>query len=211
MLRDSWQGTRASRLIVVVTLALGIGATTTCFSVLNAVAFRPIPFADPDHLVAVNLVDRRGSGMSRISLDTFAAVQQTRGVFSGSVAYSARTVTVAGASVAERVQAAEVSGDLFSLLGVPVQLGRPLRRRMRAHALSSSVDDLWVRNLGSNPEVVGSILSVDGDQYIVVGVAGRGFSFPQDSRMWLPLDTAVSDRRVDVVARLEPGVSGARG
>ena len=197
-------------LIVVVTLALGIGATTTCFSVLNAVAFRPIPFADPDHLVAVNLIDRRGSGMSRISLDTFAAVQQTRGVFSGSVAYSARTVTVAGASVAERVQAAEVSGDVFSLLGVPVQLGRPLSPADAGTRVVVIGDDLWVRNLGSNPEVVGSILSVDGDQYVVVGVAGRGFSFPQDSRMWLPLDPAVSDRSVDVVARLEPGVAKAR-
>ena len=143
-------------MIVVVTLALGIGATTTCFSVLNAVAFRPIPFADPDHLVAVNLVDRRGSGMSRISLDTFAAVQQTRGVFSGSVAYSARTVTVAGASVAERVQAAEVSGDLFSLLGVPVQLGRPLSPADAGTRVVVIGDDLRVRGLGSNAEVVGS-------------------------------------------------------
>jgi putative ABC transport system permease protein len=197
-------------LIVVVTLALGIGATTTCFSVLNAVAFRPIPFADPDHLVAVNLVNRRGSGMSRISLDTFAALQQTRDVFSGSVAYAARAVTVAGAGVAERVQAAEVSGDLFSLLGVPVQLGRPLAAADAGTRVVVIGDDLWVRGLGSNPEVVGSTLAVDGDRYVVVGVARRGFSFPQDSRLWLPLDGAASDRSVDVVARLEPGVSGAR-
>ena len=92
--------------IVVVTLALGIGATTTCFAVLNAIVFRPIPFADPNRLVAVHIVDRRGSGRSRLSRDTFAALQQTRGIFSGSVAYGARLVTVAGAGVAERLSRA---------------------------------------------------------------------------------------------------------
>src|SRR5947208_14116080 len=84
-------------LILVVTLALGIGATTTCFAVLNAIVFRPIPFADPNRLVAVHIVDRRGSGRSRLSRDTFAALQQTRGIFSGSVVYGARLVSVAGA------------------------------------------------------------------------------------------------------------------
>ena len=72
-------------LIVVVTLALSIGAMTTCFAVLNAVAFRPLPFTDPDRLVAVHAVDRRGGGWSRLSLGSFAALQHTQGVFSGSV------------------------------------------------------------------------------------------------------------------------------
>ena len=133
-----------------------------------------------------------------------------RGVSRGPSRTSARAVTVAGAGVAERVQAAEVSGDLFSFLGVPVQLGRPLSAADAGTRVVVIGDDLWVKGLGSNPEVVGSMLSVDGDHYVVVGVAGRGFSFPQDSRVWLPLDTAASDRSVDVVARLEPGVSGAR-
>src|SRR3954462_1046614 len=82
-------------LIVVVTLAFGIGAATTCFSILNGVALRPIPFADPDRLVAVHLFDRRGAGWSRLPLDTFAALP-TAGVFSASVAYDTRVVTVAG-------------------------------------------------------------------------------------------------------------------
>src|SRR4029453_7987014 len=106
-----------------------------------------------------------------ISLDTFAALQQTRGVFSGSVAYSARAVTVAGTGVAERVQAAEVSGDLFSLLGVPVKIGRPLAAADNGTRVIVIGDDLWVRGLGSNPKVVGSTLSLDGDNYLVVGVA----------------------------------------
>src|SRR5947208_345390 len=63
--------------VVVTTLALGIGATTTGFAVLNAIAFRPIPFADPDRLVAVYAVDRRDSGRSRLSLDTETALKDT--------------------------------------------------------------------------------------------------------------------------------------
>jgi putative ABC transport system permease protein len=64
-------------------------------------------------------------------------------------------------------------------------------------------DDLWVRGLGSSPDVVGSTISLDGDPYVVVGVAGRGFSFPQDSRVWVPLDRTSGTRPVDIVARLE--------
>lgn len=196
--------------IVMVTLAFGIGATTTCFSVLNAVAFRPIPFADPDRLVALQLADRKGSGWSRLSLDTFAALTHTRGVFSGSVAYATRTITVAGTGVAARVQAAEVSGDVFSLLGVPVQMGRPLSPADADTRVVVISHDLWTTGLASDPEIVGTTLTLDGDDWVVVGVAAPRFSFPEDSRLWLPLDTAARGRSIDVVARLAPGVSGAQ-
>src|ERR1051326_6654965 len=111
----------AFALIVVITLALGIGATTTCFALLNAVAFKPIPFADPDRLVGISAVDRRGAGRSRLQLDAVAALEHTRGIFSSVIAYRTRPVTVAGPGLAERLQVADVSGDVFSLLGVQVQ------------------------------------------------------------------------------------------
>jgi predicted permease len=195
-------------LIVVVTLALGIGAITTCFAVLNAVAFRPIPFADPDRLVALRSLDRRGSVRPRLSLDTFAALQQTRGTFSSAAAYGTREATVAGAGVvAQRVQVARIAGDLFSLMGVPLQRGRSLAAADAGSHAAIVSDDLWVRGFGSNPDVVGKTLSLDGETYVIVGVAGRGFSFPQDSRLWVPFDRMTGTELVDIVARLEPGVS----
>lgn len=197
-------------LIVIVTLALSIGAMTTCFAVLNAVAFRPLPFTDPDSLVAVHLVDRRGGGWSRLPLGSFAALEHTQGVFSGAVAYEARAVTVAGAGVAQRVQAASVSHDLFALLGVPVHMGRPLAATDASTRVVVISHDLWVDGLGSPPDVIGTTLSMDGDTYVVIGVARRGFSFPEDSRLWLPLGNLSRDRPFDVVARLAPGVSGAQ-
>jgi putative ABC transport system permease protein len=196
--------------IVIVTLALSIGAVTTCFAVLNAVAFRPLPFADPDRLVDVHLADRRGGGWSRLSQRSFAQLQDIRGVFSGVVAYDVRAVTVSGTGLAQRVQAAAVSGDLSALLGTPLQVGRPLAASDAGTRVVVIGYDLWVDGLGSDPEAVGTTLLVDGHPHVVVGVARRGFSFPEDSRVWLPLETAAPDRQVDVVARLEPGVSKAQ-
>ena len=112
---------------------------TTCSAVLNAVAFKPLPFAEPDRLIAVNLADRQTARWSRASIETFTALQQTRDVWSAAVAYDAGVVTVAGAGIADRVQAAEVSSDLFALLGVPLQRGRPLHLLMRARVWPSSV------------------------------------------------------------------------
>jgi putative ABC transport system permease protein len=198
-------------IIVVITLALGIGATTTCFAVLNAVAFRPLPFTDPDRLVALRSLDRRGSARPRLTLDTFAALQQARGTFAGAAAYDTREATVAGAGVvAQQVQVAKIAGDVFSLMGVPPQRGRALAAADAGTRVAVVGDDLWVRGFGSNPDIVGTTLSLDGETYVIVGVAGRGFGFPQDSRVWVPLDRMTGTQPVDIVARLEPGVPAAQ-
>ena len=196
--------------IVVVTLALGVGATTTCFSVLNAVAFRPIPFAHPDELVAVNLAGRGGAVRSLLSLNGFDALQQPGTAFSGSAAYVARAATLAGGGLAERVQAAEVAGDLFAVLGVPVEIGRPLAAADAGTGVAVIADAVWVRAFASSQDVLGTSVSVDGERFVIVGVARPGFSFPQDARIWLPLADRTRDWRVEVVARLAPGVSRAQ-
>jgi predicted permease len=200
---------RGFALLVIGTLALGIGATTTCFAVLNALAFRPLPFADPDRLVAVRPIDR-GTAKSRVSLDTFAALQQTRGTFSSAAAYLTRDVTVAGAAAARQVQVATVAGDVFGVLGVPVQRGRALTAADAGTRVAVISDDLWTGEFGSTPDAVGATLVLNGETYVVVGVAGRGFSFPADSRIWVPFDKTSRPASVELVARLEPGASTAR-
>lgn len=200
----------AFALIVVTTLALGIGATTTCFAVLNALSFRPLPFADPDRLVAVRPVDRRESTRSRLSLGTLAALQQSNRTFSGVAAYVMRDVSVAGAGAARQLQVASVAGDIFAVLGVPLQRGRALTAADAGTRVAVISDALWADSLGSAPEAVGATLALDGETYVVVGVAGRGFSFPADSRIWVPFDKASRPVSVDLVARLEPRTSTAQ-
>src|SRR5206468_12820579 len=128
--------------------------------------------------VSVRLVDRLRSARALASLDTFAALQQTRDALSGSVAYATRVVTATGGGVAERVPATEVSGDLFSLLGVPVQIGRGIVATDAGTRVAVIADDLWVRAFGSNPGAVGTTISLDGESHVVVGVARPRFSFP---------------------------------
>ena len=113
--------------LFIVTLALGIGAATTCFSVLNAVALRPIPFPDPDQLVTINMVAPDGSGRAPLTLQGFRALTEIRGVFSGLAAHQPGMVTMAALGTAERVAASEITGDIFSVLGTPVQVGRPIQ------------------------------------------------------------------------------------
>jgi putative ABC transport system permease protein len=198
-------------IIVVITLALGIGAITTCFAILNAVAFRPLPFADPDRLVALQSADRRGPAGSRLTLDMFAALQQAPGTFSGIAAYRTREATMAGAGVtAQQIPVAQIAGDLFSVLEVPLQRGRSLEAADARTRVAVVSDDLWVRAFGSTPDIVGTTLSLDGESYVIVGVAGRDFGFPQESRVWVPLGPMTGTQPVDIVARLGPGVPAAR-
>lgn len=177
---------RAFSAIVLVTLALGIGATATFFSVLNAVAFRPLPFPDPDQFVSVQRARRAGDGTSRMPYVTFAELGRTTAAVSSPVAYAPRTVTLSGRGVAEQVPGADVSGDLFALLGVPLERGRSLRPADAGAPVAVISHHVWTRRFDSDPAVVGATLVIDGSAHTIVGVASAGFGFPSDARVWMP-------------------------
>jgi putative ABC transport system permease protein len=189
-------------LIFIVTLALGIGAATTCFSVLNAVALRPLPFAEPEKLVAIDVMAPEGSSRSRLTVDGLSGLAETGDTFSQYVGFTTRFVTAAAGAGAERVPAAEISGDIFSLLGIPVQVGRPLLGSDAGSRVTVIANELATRAFGSDVQALGHTVSIDGDKHVVVGVARGAFSFPQDSRVWLPLPNMPRDRQVEVVARI---------
>jgi putative ABC transport system permease protein len=208
-LRVAWRQLARRRTfsaIVLATLALGIGATTTFFSVLNGVALRPLPFHEAGRLVAVDRVARAGAARSRISTDQFDAVRESA-IVAGAVAHVSRTVTVSGDGGATRTNAAEISGDLFALLGVPLLRGRSLAHgEILPVAIISH--DLWTRRFGSSETALGATVAIDGVPHTIAGIAPEGFGFPADARIWFPLTRAAvaTPRTVDVVARLREGV-----
>src|SRR5687767_1612801 len=159
--------------IVLATLALGIGATSTFFSILNGVALRPLPFENPDQLVAIERVARSGAVRSRIASTQVATVREAAGL-SSAVAYVTRPVTISGSGAAEQVTGAEVSGDLFALLGVLLQRGVS---RLDGDGAPAAVisHDVWTHRFASDPAAVGSIVSIDGTAHTVVGIAAAGF------------------------------------
>lgn len=191
--------------IVLVTLALGIGATTTFFSILNGIALRPLPFQDADRLVAVERTARGGASRSRISAGQFAAVADSAAL-AGAVAYASRPVTLAGDGGAVQATGAGISGDLFALLGVPLQRGRSIGPH-DSEPVAVISDDLWTRRFGSSAAALGATISIDGIAHTVVGVAPPAFGFPADARIWYPL--ARRPQQVEVVARLRDGVPAA--
>ena len=196
--------------LFIVTLALGIGAATTCFSVLNAVALRPIPFPDPDQLVTINKLAPHGSQRAPLTLSGFRALTDTRGVFSGFAAYDSGMVTVAALGTAERVAASEITGDIFSVLGTPVQVGRPIQDTDAGLRVAVVGNEYAVRVFGAESDAVGKTILINGEAHVVIGVARPRFSFPEDSRLWLPLRASAPDRPVAVLARMQAGVSVAQ-
>jgi putative ABC transport system permease protein len=190
--------------IVLVTLALGIGTTTTFFSILNGLALRPLPFADAERLVAVERIARGGAVRSRITAAQFRAARESAGI-AQAVAHVTRAVTLSGADTAVQTVGAEVSGDLFALLGVPLLRGRSIARD---ETLPVAVvgQDLWARQFGSRDTALGATIAIDGVPHTIVGVAPEGFAFPADARVWFPISRD-AQRQVDVAARLGDGVS----
>jgi len=201
---------RAFSTLVILTLALGIGATTTFFSLLNSLIFRPLPFSDPDRLVAVRgLVDRGDvppsyESVARLPRSPFAAV----------VGYTSRDVNATAADGAERALSTRVSGDLFSLLGASFGIGRPfLTRDLSATTPTAVISySFWTRHYAADPAVVGRTIALDRIPHEIVGVAPDGFGFPDDTDIWTPLEFEPGRRPapIDVVARLADGVSVAQ-
>jgi putative ABC transport system permease protein len=184
--------------IVILTFALGIGANTAVFSVLNAVLLRPLPFHEPQNLVAVGEYDIRekkdpGTEIDSISyLDYVDWRAQTR-VFDRVAIYTNQGVgTLTNGNEATHVQGETVSADLFPLLGIQPLLGRtflPNEDEPGNHVVILS-DGLWQRRFGGDRNVIGKSVTLDGQQFQVIGVMPPRFTFPITSispELWVPM------------------------
>ena len=178
--------------IVVLTLALGIGANSAIFSVVDAVLLQRLRYAEPERLVTIRHhyadlgpldapVSAPGFRDYRDKTQSFAAV----GVESGTA------VNLTGAGDAERVQGARVSGDWFRALGISPALGRAIERDddLPGKHVAVLSDQLWHRLFGGSAEVLGKTMQLDGLTYTVIGVMPKGFRsfWASTAEMWLPL------------------------
>jgi len=203
-----------------VTLALGIGATTAVFSVVYGVLFRPLPYAEPDRLVQLwETSDRTGSDHNPVSsLNYQDWATQTR-AFSGMAAYAYNRFTLSGNGDAESVQGSQLHGNAFGILGVKPLMGRGIGIADARQDVVVLSEGLWRRRFGADPAIVGQSIRMNGEPYTVVGIMPAHFDFPRkDVELWTGYRTVLADpvwggsrmRRFQrVIARLKPGVTVA--
>src|SRR5690242_2901740 len=169
-------------IVAVLTLALGVGANTAIFSIVNAVLLRSLPYPDPDRLVRV-FFNEPGVGLRdvRFSKPELDDLQTRAGVFEDVTPIFEGSENVTGAGQPERVEGVNGSFSYFSMLGVPPQLGRLFGPQDFAPGFASEVvisDGLWHRTYGADPNVVGRILWLDNDPMTIIGVLPGGFRHP---------------------------------
>ena len=199
-------------LVAVLTLAVGIGATTAIFSVLHAVVLRPLPFPEPERLAWLSEVTPSGEDFST-SEPTFLDFRERARSFSRLAALTDRPVTLRGEREPQRLRGVAVTPDFFAALGVAPVLGRGFLPEEEAPDAAAAVlsHALWTSRFGADPRVVGRSLDLGGEAVPVVGVMPEGFVSPGDAEIWLPLAPSAGadrgDHALSMVGRLAPGVS----
>jgi len=209
-----------------VTLALGIGANTTIFSLIEAVMLRTLPVNAPDQLqfIAIGTPSRAGDSMSTASnYPWFERVRQRTDVFAGVTAFNVRDFKVASEEGAERVVGQYVSGNYHALIGVPMALGGGFASENDRAPGSSPIAvisyDYWTRRFRRRGDIIGQTLTVGGRPLTIVGVTASGFDGMQPGRsidITLPLSIRIQDEpdfltwldswtSMPLIARLKPG------
>jgi putative ABC transport system permease protein len=204
--------------VAVVSLALGIGANVTVFSVVSALAFQPLPYAQPERLVdlhewsATRLCGGCGVGTS---YPGFIDWRDHVHSVSRMGAYTEHGYAISGTEAAERVSGAIVSAGTFDMLGVHPLLGREFsdeEDRVGGAPVVMLSHALWTRRYGADRRLVGQTIRVNGVPHTVIGIMPPGFGFPEYAEMWLPFVPNAAgggrdSRDYDVVARLRDGIS----
>jgi len=207
--------------IVVITLALGIGTNTAIFSVVNAVLLRPLPYPNPDQLVIFwGRLETRGLTLDKFlsSAQEFVDYRDRNHSFSAIAAYKFGGHDLTGDGDAERIDAARVTAQLFSVLGIQPSLGRTFSTdedqpgRDQVAVLSYG---LWQRRFGGDVNVVGKTLVLNGVSHTVIGVMPSDFQFPNsDVQVWTPMASAAKDvetirgsHDLSIIARTKPGIN----
>lgn len=175
--------------VAILTLALGIGANTAIFSVVNAVLLRPLPYPEPGQLVQLR-ADQPGSPNSFISSAIYLEVKAQSQSLARIAAYSGGDMTLTGAGAAERIVAGAVSMDFFPLLGVQPALGRNFTREEDTPKGPRAVilgHGLWQSRFGGDSNVLGRKITLNQQSYAVVGVLPARFQYPEGFELWTPL------------------------
>jgi putative ABC transport system permease protein len=203
-------------LTAVITLALGIGATSTIFSFVNGILLRPLPYQDSRRLVALDeTAPKRGVTSMGVSFPNFLDWREQNRVFTGVAAYNIGDFTLTGSGEPEKVSGADISYNTFEVLGVAPILGRTFTAEEDRPGNDLVVilgHSLWERRFGSKPEIIGQKITLLNRPRTVIGVMPPDFKFPEVADLWVPLalDTnrwTRTDHGLSAVARLQPGVT----
>src|SRR5215204_4788191 len=173
-------------LVAILTLALGIGANTAIFSVLNAVVLRPLPYSDPDRLVMV-WETIAGNDKRSAAPGNFTDWRSQNTTFSDMAATFYGNFNLTGDGKPERINGSTVTSDLMRMLGVQAQLGRTYQPDddQQDRRLVIISDGLWQRRFGSDGGVVGRNITIDDTSYNIIGVMPAGFKYPVLSDLWV--------------------------
>ncbi|MBO0727237.1 MAG: ABC transporter permease, partial [Blastocatellia bacterium] len=203
--------------VAVLTLALGIGANSAIFSVVNAVLLRDLPYREPDRLVMLSYIrSREGASFARPA--EFLDWRGQAKTFEQIAAYRYDNADLTGSGEPERLESAIISANLFATLGVAPTLGRAFTPEEDADGGPLAVilsDRLWRRRFGGDPQLIGRAITLGGQSRTVVGIMPPGFRFNGDVELWLPFAFNVSQVlsrqgrtfRMNSVARLKPGAT----
>ena len=208
--------------LVVITLALGIGASTAIFSVVDSVLLRRLPYTNASRLVAIQELSPAGKRV-QVTSANFLDWRAQNTVFENLAAIKQTTSNLALSDHAERIDLAQANANFFDVFGVKPQYGRlfiPQDEQAGHEPVVVVSNALWQRRFGSDPSLVGKPITLDGKNYTVVGVAPAGFQYPDKTELWVPPlklvpelwpNQDVTQTRgmgyLAAVATLKPGVS----
>jgi predicted permease len=207
--------------VALLALALGIGANTAIFTVVNAVLLRPLPYREPGRLVAIKTINLKSgdSSFGNASPADFADWRAQSKSFEQLAAETGGSVTLTGVGQPESFPAARVSDDYFAMFGVKPMLGRTFLPDEFKSAAGPTIilsHRLWQRRFAGDPGLVGQTLTLDGKPSTVIGVMPPDFRQPAYAEVWTPLLTDSGEMRLRgaryfiIMARLKPGVTQAQ-
>src|ERR1044072_4878006 len=208
--------------IVVITLALGIGASTAIFSVVDNVLLRHLPYRNAERIVAIEEFNSEGT-RGQVTSANFLDWRAQNTVFEQLTAIKTTTSNLALSDHAERIDLAQTNANFFDVLGVIPQYGRlfiPQDEQAGHDPVVVVSNTLWQRRFGPHPSLAGKPITLDGRNYTVIGITPPGFEYPQKTELWVPplrlvpelyANQDVTQTRgmgsLSAIALLKPGVS----
>jgi predicted permease len=224
-LRDSLRGLRRDRgfsLVVILTLALTIGATTAAFSIVNGILLKPLPYPEPERLVTIREIWREvalRAATLEVNQRHFEYWRQHAQLFEAMAQFTTLPANLTSGGPAAQISAVQASGSLFAVLREPAALGRVLTADDDRAASADVVvigDGLWRQRFGASPGAIGAAVVIDGRPFTIVGVLRPAFRLPEGRRLAANVDVVMpmritagwaGDHNNAAIARLKPGVT----